>query len=249
VPPPPRYARHERLRGIGPEGMRRIRRSRVLVTGVGALGCTIASLLARSGVAFLRLADKDSPELHNLHRQTLFDEEDVRLALPKPQAAARKLRAANSDVTVDAVTVEIGPDNIHDLLEGMDLVVDALDNMETRYVVNDAIIQERIPYIFGGAVETSGNVMTIIPGETPCLRCLWPDPRAVAAHAKAADVGVLSSTASTVASIQAAEAFKLLAGRAEERLRGLLVIDGWNHRFYTAAVEPNPGCRCRTAAR
>lgn len=225
--------------------MARIERSRVLVTGVGALGCTIASLLARGGVGFLRLVDRDGPELRNLHRQILFDEDDVRLGRSKAEAAAGKLRAANSAITVHPIVAEIGPDNIHELLAGIDLVVDALDNMRTRYAVNDAIIECDIPYIFGGAVETSGNVMTVIPGVTPCLRCLWPDPVAVKDHAKAADVGVLSSTASTVASVQAGEAFKLLAGHADQRLHGLLMIDGWNHRFYHAPVDPDPACRCR----
>jgi molybdopterin-synthase adenylyltransferase len=240
----PRYSRHTLLRVIGEEGQRRIEQSRVLVAGLGALGSLIAILLARAGVGYLRIADQDSPELHNLHRQILYDEDDVAKGVAKATAAREHLRASNSLVRIDAVDAAIGPDNVRELTDDVDLVVDALDNIETRYLINDCIVAAGVPYIFGGAVETVGNVMTIIPGRSPCLRCLWPDPEKVRHHPRASTVGVLASAASTVASIQVTEALKLLVGREEDALTGLLVMDLWQNRFHVAPVERNLSCKC-----
>jgi molybdopterin-synthase adenylyltransferase len=244
-PPVPRYSRHILLKVIGEEGQKNIEKSHVLVAGLGALGSTIAILLARAGVRFLRIVDLDSPELHNLHRQILYDEVDTNRGVSKAQAAAERLRAANSGVEIEAIHAAIGPENIEEMLRNVDLVVDALDNARTRYVVNDAILARGIPYVFGGAIETCGNVMAIIPGKTPCLRCIWPNPEAVLNHPTASTVGVLSSAASTVASIQVTEALKILAGRQEDVLPGLLVMDAWRGSFCIANVEPDPKCICR----
>ncbi len=243
----PRYSRHTLLRFIGEQGQEQIGKARVFVAGVGALGCLISILLARAGVGFLRIADRDRPELHNLHRQILYDETDVGSGLSKVRVAEQKLKAANSDVMIDAVEHAIGPDNVESLCRDVDLVVDALDNIVTRYLINDVIIAERIPYVFGGAVEAVGNVMTIIPGRTPCLRCLWPDPQAVVNHPTAAQVGVLSAAAAAIASIEVAEALKLIVGASEDCLRGLLVVDLWRSAFQIAPVEPAAGCLCRAA--
>jgi molybdopterin-synthase adenylyltransferase len=242
---PLRYSRHTLLRWIGPEGQKRIESSRVFVAGVGALGSLIAILLVRAGVRFLRIADSDYPEIHNLHRQILYDEADVGRGLSKAEIAAERLRESNSHVEIQAVTAAIGPNNVDELTEGVDLVVDALDNIRSRYYVNDAILARRIPYVFGGAVEAAGNVMVIIPGKTPCLRCLWPASEAVEGHPTAATVGVLSSAATAVASIEVTEALKILAGREDEVLSGLLVMDFWRGIFQTAEVRPDPTCLCR----
>ncbi len=239
-----RFNRHILLRMIGPEGQKRIEASRVFVAGLGALGSLISILLARAGVGFLRIADQDNPELHNLHRQVLYDEADLNRGLSKAQVAEERLRAANSSVEIHAVTAAVGADNVEELTEGVDVVVDALDNIRTRYFINDVVLKRGIPYVFGGAVEAAGNVMTIIPGETPCLRCLWPDSSAVSGHPTAATHGVLSSAAATVAAIEATETLKLLAGRTEDRLRGLLVMDLWHGSFHVAHVERDPQCIC-----
>ncbi len=241
----PRYSRHELLRTIGREGQKRIERSRVFVAGLGALGSVITVLLARAGVGFLRIADLDAPELHNLQRQILYDEADVQTGLSKAEIARKRLLAANSGIEIEAVTAAVDADNVSDLIDGVDLVVDALDNVRTRYVINDAIVSRRIPFVFGGAVETVGNVMTIIPGKTPCLRCLWPDPAAVEGHATAAQVGVLSSAASTVASIEVTEAIKILTGWQDDSPPGLLIVDAWTQTFRRIPVEPDPSCMCR----
>lgn len=244
-PAVPRYSRHMLLKVIGEEGQKNIEKSRVLVAGLGALGSTIAILLARAGVSFLRIADVDMPELHNLHRQILYDEIDVHRGVSKAQAAAERLKAANSAVEIEAVHAAISSENIEAMVENVDLVVDALDNARTRYVVNDAVLAHKIPYIFGGAIETCGNVMAIIPGKTPCLRCIWPNPDAVLNHPTAAALGVLSSAATAVASMEVTEALKILAGRQDEVVPGLLVMDVWRGHFCVAHVEPDPKCICR----
>jgi molybdopterin-synthase adenylyltransferase len=244
----PRYSRHILLKVIGETGQKKIEKSRVLVAGLGALGSTIAILLARAGVEFLRIVDQDCPELHNLHRQILYDESHVSAAISKAQAAEERLKAANSNVSIESVHASISTDNIHELMSGVDLVVDALDNAITRYAVNDAILSKGIPYIFGGAVETCGNIMVVIPGKTPCLRCLWPDPEQVANHPTASTVGMLSSAAATVASMQVTEALKLLSGHEEDVLSGLLIMDLWRNSFHIAPVQRDPGCICRDFA-
>lgn len=242
-----RYNRHVLLRVVGHEGQQRIEHSRVLVAGLGALGSLIAILLARAGVGFLRIADGDAPEIHNLHRQILYNEADVTLGRSKADAAKQHLTEANSQIEVEAVSQFIEPHNVERITSNIDLVVDALDNTKTRYLVNDAIIARGVPYIFGGAVETVGNVMTIIPGRTPCLRCLWPDPLAVDKHPRASTVGVLSAVATAVASFQVSEAMKILLGRYDDILPGLLVLELWGNQFHIVPLEPDPACTCRTA--
>lgn len=239
-----RYSRHELLATIGETGQRRIEQSRVLVAGVGALGSVIACLLARAGVGYLRIVDRDPPELHNLQRQILYDEADVKDGTPKVVAARNALTRVNSSIEIDAVDRSIDETSITGLVDGVDLVVDALDNTAARYLINDEILRKGIPYVFGGAVENAGNVMTIIPGRTPCLRCLWPQPEKVKDHATAATVGVLSSAAATVASIETTEAFKIMTGRYEDIIPGLLIMDLWHNRFHTTAIERNPHCPC-----
>lgn len=240
-----RYSRHELLRVIGKEGQVKIASSRVFIAGLGALGSLIAMLLARAGVGFLRIIDLDAPETHNLQRQLLYTETHVKRGVLKAQAALEVLRELNSEIEIESIPASIGPNNIESFTDDIDLVVDALDNISTRYVVNDTILNRRIPYVFGGAVETSGNIMTIIPGRTPCLRCLWPESDAVKNHASASTVGVLSATAAAVASIEVAEVIKVLTGRIDDTLSGLLVIDLWKNMYHVVPVERDPLCKCR----
>jgi len=244
---PSRYSRHTLLAMVGERGQERIQQGRVLVTGLGALGSLIAMLLARAGVGFLRIADQDAPELHNLHRQILYDEADAASGLSKAWIAEKRLRRSASNIVIEAVEARIGADNIGNLIRDVDVVVDALDNAEARYHVNDAILERGIPYVFGGVIETSGNVMSIIPGRTPCLRCLWPEPIAIADHPRAARVGVLSSVATTVASIQVTETLKILVGSYADLIKGLLVFNLWTAQFRVASVQRDPGCICRKA--
>lgn len=239
-----RYSRHTLLNVIGSKGQSKIESARVLVTGQGALGSLISILLARSGIGFLRIVDMDLPEIHNLHRQILYDDDDVRSGLTKIEAARRNLHRSAPSVMIDAVHTKITEDNIDALVDSVDIVIDAVDNTITRYVVNDSALSKGIPYVFGGVVETAGNVMTIIPGLTPCLRCLWPHPEEVADHQKASEAGVLSSIATLVASIQVTEAIKLIVGDWENVIPGLLTIDIWRNHYQVVPVKQDPLCAC-----
>jgi adenylyltransferase/sulfurtransferase len=127
--------------------------------------------------------------------------------------------------------------------------MDALDDSTVRFIINDAIVERGTPYIFGGAVSTVGNALTIVPGKTPCLRCLWPDPAQIAGHASASQVGVLSTAAVVVAAVQTTEALKLLCGRSQDLFQGMLVFDLWNTGFHTAPVARDPNCMCAAAAK
>ncbi len=239
-----RYSRHILLNVIGQEGQTKIEAARVLVTGQGALGSLISVLLARAGVGFLRIVDKDLPEIHNLHRQILYDDDDCCGDITKVQAARRHLVKSAPSLEIDAVHAEITAENVDSIVNSVDVVVDAVDNSETRYLVNDAALRNGIPYVFGGAVETAGNVMTIVPGVTPCLRCLWPVPEDVRAHQRASTVGVLSSLATLVASVQVTEVMKLLVGDLDKLIPGLLTIDVWRNHYMVVSLERSPGCLC-----
>ncbi len=244
-----RYHRHSLLRVIGAEGQEKIQRAKVLVVGLGALGSTISTLLARAGVGYLRIVDGDAPELHNLHRQILYNEADVYKGMPKADAAKKHLLEGNSTIQVESRGEFVNAHNVHALLEGMDVVVDALDNIATRYLVNDCAISMDIPYIFGGAVETVGNVMSIVPGRTACLRCLWPNPEVVKNHPTASTVGVLSAVASAVASIEVAECLKILVGSWDDLIPGLLMIELWANQYQIVPLEPDPACVCSKLSR
>ncbi len=239
-----RYNRHILLNVIGEEGQKKIERSRVFVAGLGALGSLISMLLARAGVGFLRIADLDVPELHNLHRQILYEEYDVIRGVTKAQAAKERLLAANSTIEVEAVAAAVAPDNVRALIRDVDVVVDALDNMTARYLINDGVLDQCTPYVFGGSVECVGNIMTIIPGRTACLRCLWPDPAAVADHPRASTVGVLSSAAMAVASIEVTETLKVIVGDMDNILPGLLIMDVWRNQFHLTPIARDPACIC-----
>lgn len=237
-----RYSRHSLLRVIGPGGQNKIQRSKVLVVGLGALGSTISMLLARAGVGNLRIVDGDSPELHNLHRQILYSE--TQKDISKAEAAKQHLLEGNPTIEVESFSEFVDFQNVGRLLEGMDVVVDALDNISTRYLVNDCAISMSIPYIFGGALETVGNVMSIIPGRTACLRCLWPNSEAVRDHPRAATVGVLSAVASAVASIEVTECLKILVGSLDDLVPGLLMMELWGNHYQIVPLKPDPGCIC-----
>ena len=240
---PERYARQVALKEIGTEGQAKIRASSVLVVGSGALGCMQAQLLARAGVGRLRLVDRDFVEVVNLHRQTLFDEDDARMTLPKAEAASRRLRKANSDVQVEAVVADVTARNIEALLDGVDVALDATDNFETRYLVNDACVKLGKPWVHGGAMGVSGNLMTIRPGVGPCLRCLFPKPPPPGSLPGCHIVGVLNTAPAIVASLQVTEALRLLVGDAPATCH-LTAIDLWDPRLQRVEVKRDPDCIC-----
>lgn len=243
-----RYSRQMRVPGIGKAGQQKIMASRVTLCGVGALGTVLANTLVRAGVGFVRVVDRDFVEPSNLQRQVLFDEADVTGNLPKAEAAATKLRQINSSVTVEPVVADINRTNIEDLCDGADLILDGTDNFEIRYLINDVSIKHGKPWIYGGAVGTEGMTMTILPGETPCLRCVFeasPGPGEVGTCETA---GVLGPIVSIVASFQAAEALKILAGKPETTNRELFCLNIWENTTRRVKVAPLKGrkgkCPC-----
>jgi molybdopterin/thiamine biosynthesis adenylyltransferase len=165
-----RYSRQERFQPLGAEGQRRIRAARVALVGCGALGSVQAELLVRAGVGHVRLIDRDFVEWSNLQRQFLFDESDAREGLPKAAAAARRLKLINSDVEIEPVVADLTPSNATELLEDAGLILDATDNFETRYLINDFAVRSGVPWIYGAAVGSYGLKMAIAPGRSACLR-------------------------------------------------------------------------------
>jgi molybdopterin-synthase adenylyltransferase len=260
-----RYSRQILFANIGERGQQRLLASAVTIVGCGALGAAVANLLARAGVGRIRIIDRDFVEPSNLQRQTLFTEEDALEALPKAVAADRRLRAINSDVEIQGIVADLGPKNAEELLSGSALILDGTDNFETRFLLNDVAVKFGIPWIYAAVVGSYGVTMTIRPGTTPCLACLLEPPRFLPEDQSAATangpepgeapretedtcdtVGVLASAAGVIASIQAAEAIKLLVGegaRGEHTGGKLVSFDVWSGEYRAVRVEKNPACR------
>lgn len=236
-----RYSRQVLFAPIGPEGQERIRNAKVAVVGCGAIGASVCTLLARAGIGTLRIIDRDYVETSNLQRQLLFDEEDARQSLPKAEAAARKLAAINAEVNVEPQVKDLTPQTVS-LLESADLILDCTDNFETRYLINDFAVKNGIPWIYAAAVGSYAVTMNILPSETACLACIFPEPpRGTFATCETA--GILNSTANLIASIQITEALKLIVGARNQLRQTLLSLDLWtNERSEISASKPRAGC-------
>lgn len=240
----PRASRYHRQMLFGPmgeEGQTRLAQARVGLVGCGALGSVIASHLVRAGVGFLRVVDRDFLELNNLQRQMLYTEDDVSRRLPKAVAAADHLRAVNSEVVIEPVVADINPFSIVRFAEGLDLLVDGTDNFSTRFLVNDLAVSRGLPWVYGGVIGASGMTMTIVPGEGPCLRCLFPDVPPPGSTPTCDTAGILNTVVGVVGSLEANEVYKLLVD-PEARNRGLLTIDLWDLRFETVPIARDPEC-------
>ena len=240
-----RYSRQSRFWGIGAEGQARLAAGRVLVIGCGGLGSAAIALLARSGVGHLVVVDRDVVELGNLHRQLLYDEADAAAGTPKAVAAAAAVGRINAGVEVEAVVADVNATNVTALVNGADVVVDGTDNVETRYLLNDACVKAGIPWVYGGAVGSTGMSMTILPGETACFRCLFPTPQPAGTIETSDTAGVLASGVVTVAALQWTEVVKLLVGDREHLNRGLTAFDLWtNEHLQADGVPRRPDCPC-----
>jgi adenylyltransferase/sulfurtransferase len=240
-----RYSRQELFAPIGRAGQERIRAARVLVLGCGGLGSNVASLLARAGVGLLRIADRDVVELSNLQRQALFDEGDARDGVPKAAAAARRIAAINSEVRVEPVIADVGPENVLPLLDGVDLAVDGFDNFEGRYVLNDACVKRGVPWIYGACVGSAAMAQLIVPGTTPCLRCLHRElPRSGAV--KTCDmVGIIGPAAALAAAVQASIALRFLVEGAAPPEATLTCADAWSLELERIPLPPrDAACPC-----
>lgn len=242
---PDRYSRQTIFPGIGPEGQRRLGAGFAVVVGCGALGTCIASALVRAGVGRVRVIDRDFIEYHNLQRQLLFTEKDIEENLPKATAAERHLREANSAVEVEGVVADFSRTNAEKLVAGADVIVDGLDNFETRFLINDVSLKLRIPWVYGGAIGSGGMTATFLPDGRPCFRCLAISPPA-GGGLTCDTAGVVNAVPWIVGSLEASEATKILI--ADERTapvsRDLVVLDLWQRSFETIPLESFAGADC-----
>ena len=230
--------------GIGPEGQQRLLASRAAVVGCGAIGAAAANLLVRAGVGYVRIIDRDFVEPSNLQRQTLFDESDALHVLPKAVAAERKLHSINSSIAVEGVVADLTPRNAEALLSGVDLLLDGTDNFETRFLINDVAVKSGRPWIYAAGVASYGLTMTIRPAATACLACLLESGSAAQGLDETCDtIGVLGPIVNLIASLQVAEAMKLLSGRETALHNRLISCDVWTGRFQSLRVTRNPECR------
>ncbi len=236
-----RYIRQIIFPPLGEEGQRRLLDSSVVIIGCGGLGCNIASLLTRAGVGHMRVVDRDYVELDNLHRQVLFDEGDVERGLPKAIAAAEKLRKINSQVEIAPLVADVHYRNVEEIIADMDLVLDGTDNFETRYLVNDACLKHDTPWIYGGAVGSYGMTMSIIPRQTPCLRCLFTQIPPPGTTPTCETAGILGAVPAVMGAIEANEALKLLTGKGRLN-EGLIHIDLWENTFEVFQVARQDAC-------
>ncbi len=266
-----RYHRQILLPRIGEAGQRRLLASHALVVGCGALGTVLADSLARAGVGTLTIVDRDTVELTNLQRQVLFDESDVRETIPKATAAGAKIRRINSAITVHTHVDDFSYRNAERYAQGADILLDGLDNFETRYLLNDLAVRDGIPYLYGGAVATGGMSMPILPHPdhrgspdprstvrwsldqaTPCLRCIFPDAPPAGSTATCDTAGVLGPAVLTIAAHQATQAIKLLTGNVEALDRSLYSIDVWENttrRLDVSGARDAGVCPCCVSGR
>ncbi len=224
-----RYARQVRYAPLGEEGQRRLLSSRALVCGCGALGSVVANTLARAGVGKLRIVDRDFLELNNLQRQVLYDEADVEAGIPKAIAAANKLRAINSQIEIEPIVADVDCRNMAELARDVDVIIDGTDNFEIRFLLNDASARWGIPWIYGGCLGAEGQTMTILPGESPCLRCLMQEAPPPGTTETCDTAGILGPIINVIASIEACEALKILSGHRDATSRVLQVFDLWDN--------------------
>jgi molybdopterin/thiamine biosynthesis adenylyltransferase len=228
---------------IGEEGQVKLSKGNVVIIGCGALGTNIATFLVRAGVGKVRIVDRDFIEYHNLQRQVLFDEKDIKAQLPKAIAAERHLREVNSSVEIEGIVADANYTNIERFCSGADVILDGLDNFETRLLINDVALKHKIPWVYGGAIASQGMTMTVIPGETPCLRCVspfLPDPEATPTCETA---GIVGTVPAVIGALQATEAIKILVGA--EINRELITVDIWKgifHHLKVARREDCPAC-------
>jgi len=227
--------------GIGEEGQRKLGQGKVVIIGCGALGCNIANLLVRAGVGKIRIVDRDFIEYHNLQRQTLFDENDVKNQLPKAIAAMKHLEEINSLVEIEGIVADVNFSNIEKFCSGVNVILDGLDNLETRYLINDVSLKSGIPYIYGGAISSFGMTMTIIPGVTPCFRCVFPNIPPPRTMPTCETDGVLGTATSAMGALEATEAMKILVG-SDFINRDLITMDVWDISFERFPITKKEGC-------
>ncbi len=238
-----RYSRQIKFAPIGENGQSRLGKASVLIVGCGALGASLAQHMVRAGVGEVRLADRDFVELSNLHRQVLFDESDALEMLPKAVAAASRLRQINSESTIIPYVLDVTKQTLDPLIAGVDLVLDGTDHIGTRLLLGDACFAAGIPFVYGGVAGSQGMSAMLVPGETVCLRCMIGDEEQARQGDTCDTIGVLSSAAELVTSLQSIEAIKWLSGNHEARRRTLVSFDLWSFQLRELQLPEGP-CHC-----
>ena len=242
-----RYKKQILFHGVGEDGQQKLLRSRVALVGCGALGSVIAQTIVRAGFGFVRLIDRDFVDLSNLQRQVLYDESDVAERLPKVIAAEKKLHAINSEIEIEPVLTDVNFSNILELVSDVDLIIDGSDNFEVRFLINDASVETGIPWIHAGCIGSHGQMMTIIPGETPCLRCLMPEIPDPGSSETCDTAGVLAPAIQVISSLQVVDAIKLLTGQKELISQSLTIVDVWDlslRKLDISNLNANKACPC-----
>ena len=238
-----RYSRQILFHEIGKAGQEKLLGARVLIVGCGALGASHAEMLSRAGVGHLRIVDRDFVEFTNLQRQTLFKESDAAERMPKAIAARERIAEINSGVEVEAIVADVNQSNVEQIIDGVDLVLDGTDNFQVRYLLNDACVKHGTTWIYGAAVSSYGTTMTIIPGETPCLRCIFEDMPDAGSSPTCDTAGVVMPIIATVSAVQVTEVLKLIVGDIEALHGSLVQFDMWQNDWRKIKLaEPNPDC-------
>ena len=239
-----RYSRQTLFKGIGSEGQQRLRDARVLIVGCGALGSAQIESLARAGVGYLRIVDRDFVEASNLQRQTMFTERDADERIPKAIAASKHLHEINSEIMVEPLVADVNYSNVESLIESCDLVLDGTDNFSTRYLINDACVKHKINWVYGAAVGSYGVTMTVRPHVTACLRCVFEQPPAAGSAPTCDTAGVIMPIINIVAAVQVSESFKLLTGNISDLHGSLMQFDVWSNDWRRINPgKPRPGCK------
>lgn len=238
-----RYSRQILFPEIGKSGQEKLLAARVLIVGCGALGASHSEMLSRAGVGYLKIVDRDFVEFTNLQRQTLFKESDAAERLPKAIAAKSRIAEINSGIEVGAVVADINQSNVEQMIADVDLVIDGTDNFQIRYLLNDACVKSGKTWIYGAAVSSYGTTMTIIPGSSPCLRCIFEEvPDAVGAPT-CDTAGVIMPIIATISAVQVAEAIKILLGDDQALHGSLMQFDIWQNDWRKIKLSaPNPDC-------
>uniref|UniRef100_A0A7V3J9P2 THIF-type NAD/FAD binding fold domain-containing protein n=1 Tax=candidate division CPR3 bacterium TaxID=2268181 RepID=A0A7V3J9P2_UNCC3 len=237
-----RYTRQALFYKIGTDGQKKIQKASAVVIGCGALGSVIANNLCRSGVGRIRIVDRDFVELDNLQRQILFDESDAQNRIPKSIAAVEKLKKVNSSIELEAVVTDVTPRNVENIIKGFQVVLDGTDNLETRFLLNDASIKLGIPWIYGAAVGSYGMTMTIMPYQSPCFRCFIRNIPPPGTLATCDHAGVLNSIPSIVASLQTTAALKIFVGSRDLSVGQIIWIDVWGNEFHNIMLSKDNNC-------
>lgn len=238
-----RYSRQILFQPIGKTGQEKLAHSRVLLVGCGALGAAHAETLARAGVGFLRIVDRDFVEFTNLQRQTLYSETDAKDRIPKAVAAKNRIKEINSEIIVEEIIADVNHSNIESFVRDVDLILDGTDNFQIRYLINDACVKLKKPWIYGAAVSSYGTTMTIFPHETPCLRCIFEEIPDAGSAPTCDTAGVIQPIISSISAIQTTETLKILTGNADKLHKSLVQIDVWNNDWRKIKLgKPNTDC-------